>query len=42
MNINTEIADWDSNFDRNEEDKLWFVSLRSGLVEWINAYCSRS
>jgi len=35
-------AVWDSNFDRSEEDKLWFGSLRSGLVEWINAYCGRS
>jgi len=35
-------AVWDSSFDRSEEDKLWFGSLRSGLVEWINAYCGRS
>ena len=33
---------WQPFLDRNEEDKLWFGSLRSGLVEWINAYSGRS
>lgn len=35
-------AIWQPFLDNNEEDKLWFGSLRSGLVEWINAYCGRS
>jgi hypothetical protein len=32
---------WDLNFDRSEEDKFLYGSLRSGLVEWINGYCGR-
>ncbi len=40
----TELAEaiWEVRYDRNEEDKLWFGSLRSYLVEWINDYCCRS
>jgi hypothetical protein len=32
-------AVWEPYLDNNDEDKLWFDSLRSGLVEWINDYC---
>lgn len=37
-------AIWQPYLDRDDDDsdKLWFGSLRSGLVEWINAYCGRS
>lgn len=35
-------AVWDPNLDISEEDELWFGSLRSGLVKWINDYSNRS
>jgi hypothetical protein len=36
-----EIAEavWEPTLELGEEDRLWFGSLRSGLVEWINNYC---
>lgn len=38
-----EVADaiWQPFLDQDESDKLWFNSLRSGLIEWINTYCGQ-
>ena len=33
---------WKPYLCNNEEDKLWFGSLREGLVKWINSYCNKS
>ena len=34
---------WNPKIVENDEsDILWFGSLRSGLVEWINNYCGRT
>ena len=33
---------WEPYLCNNEEDKLWFGSLREGLVKWINSYCNKS
>lgn len=32
---------WKPFLDNNETDKLWFGSLRSELVKWINIYCDK-
>ncbi len=34
-------AVWQPFLDNNEDDKLWFGSLRAGLIEWIDDYCCR-